>query len=472
MNNENSISTIENLLKSKNKNFIENDLIPFLKIPSNTLNEVGINEAKKFLISKISSFSEEIIEYSGEINPLILSKVQGEIKENLLVYMMYDTQPINNQNDWISDPFGAEIRILPPPLNNLGKCIVARGAYNSKTALLSFLNVVKLLKEKEVLPISLLLLFDGEEEKGSPTLLKLLESKNQKKIFANCIDAYYPSIKQDLSGKLVLKLGYKGILSLTIKVSSQNKQTHSAFSGMIPNPSVDLISLLNRIYSNNGFHIDSLKKSYELSEEEKSIMNDLTMNLDLNKIIKKAGIIQTVEKDPNLDFFNYLFNPTFNISTLKSGFLEKGIKNYVPNQAICNIDIRFAHNVSVDEIFKEIKEKVEIYAKKSKSKIELTKNVGYEGSRINKNSNLVASGIKSSKLLGVSTEIWPLSAAAAPLSQIKDSLDLNFISGGLGIGGFAHSPNEFIQLDSIINTQLFYYYFLKNYSELYKKKNF
>ena len=97
--------------------------------------------------------------------------------------------------------------------------------------------------------------------------------------------------------------------------------------------------------------------------------------------------------------------------------------------------------------------------------IQLIRNVGYEGSRVNKNSNLVVSKIESLKLLGVSTEIWPLSAAAAPLSKIQKELNLDFISGGLGIGGFAHSPNEFIQLDSIINTRLSFYCFLKIYSE-------
>ena len=48
-------------------------------------------------------------------------------------------------------------------------------------------------------------------------------------------------------------------------------------------------------------------------------------------------------------------------------------------------------------------------------------------------------------------------------------MGLNFITGGLGIGGFAHSANEFIQYDSILNSRMSYYYFLKNYSELVNK---
>jgi len=466
----NSDTGIIDLLRNSNKDFIENELRPFLRIPSNTLNSEGITSAKNYIISYISEFSEEVNEYKGEINPLIFARIEGEIKEPLLIYMMYDTQPISKEKEWICNPFGAEIKILPPPLDNLGNCIIARGAYNSKTPLLCFLNVVKILKMKDSLPISLVLLFDGDEEKGSPSLLKFLENKNQRKLFKSCIDAYYPSTKQDLSQKSVLKLGYKGILSLTIKISSRNKEPHSAFSGMIPNPAVDLVSLLNTIYSNNEFNINSLKSSYVLKPEEQYLIETLMKELNIDKIKNKAGIEQTIEEDPQKAFINYLYNPTFNISTLKSGFLEEGIKNYVPNQAICNIDIRFAHNVSTEEILKEIKEKIDNFSKKTKNQIKIIKNIGYKSSRVRIDSILVKSLIKSAEVLDFSTELWPLSAAAAPLSKIQKILGLDFITGGLGIGGFAHSANEFIQYDSIINSRLSNFYFLKIYSKLIKEK--
>ncbi|MFW9989029.1 MAG: M20/M25/M40 family metallo-hydrolase [Candidatus Odinarchaeota archaeon] len=462
----NSYKKIIELIKNSNDEFIENELRPFLRIPSFTLNQDGIKQAKDYLISYISEFCDDINEFKGEINPLIIAKVEGKIKNPLLIYMMYDTQPISQENEWISKPFDADIKLLPSPLDELGKCIIARGAYNSKSPLMCFLNILELLKKQKILPISLLLLFDGDEEKGSPSLLKFLKNKKDKKIFKNCRDAYYPASKQDLKQNSVLKLGYKGILSLTIKISSDNKEPHSAFSGMIPNPAIDLISLLNTIYSNNQFNIDSLKYVYLPTSEEQSLLENLYKRINIDDIKKKAGITQTTEKDPKKAFTNYLFNPTFNISTLKSGFLEVGTKNYVPNQAMCNIDVRFAHDISNEIIFKEIEEKIEIFAKDTNSQIEIIKNIGYDRSRVRINSPLVKSLIKSAEILGFLTEIWPISAAAAPLSKIQKELGLDFITGGLGIGGFAHSVNEFIQYDSIINTRISNYHFLNIYSNL------
>jgi len=457
----NSKSSVEKILLDTNKHFIEKELLSFLKIPSNTLNKKGIKRAKDFIISYIKSFSDDIKEYTGEINPLILAKIEGNNKEMLLIYMMYDTQPINKEEGWISDPFSAEIRILPAPLETLDKCIIARGAYNSKTPLICFLNVVKELKERNELPVSLLLLFDGEEENGSPSLPGFL--RNNKLLFKRCRDVYYPSAKQDLDGTPVLKLGYKGILSITIVAYTINKKVHSAFSSLIPNPASELISLLNTIYFNNEFLINSLKIPYRQSEGDKIILKELLEKLDLEKIKKKAGINDTQSTNSRKGFTDYIFKPTFNISTLKSGHLDEGTKNMVPNQALCNIDIRFAHDISINEIYNEIREKIDNYAKNSKCQFKLIKNSGYEGSRVTKDSILVESLIKSFK--GFSCEIWPISAAAAPLSQINKILNLNFITGGLGIGGYAHSANEFIQYDSIINMRLSNYNFLKIYSE-------
>ncbi len=461
----NDRSELKKLIRRTNEKFINEDLIRFLKIPSYTLNGIAIKEAKDFIISYISNFCEKITEIEGETNPLLLAEVDGDIKDKLLIYMMYDTQPVNKEKEWIESPFGAKITDLPKPLDKLGKVIVARGAYNSKTPLMCFLNVVKLLKEKEKLPISLLLLIDGEEELGSPTLLNTLKKK--KDMFNSCADAYYPSLKQDLNGISVLKLGYKGILSLSIKVSSANSESHSAFSSLIPNPAQDLIFVLNSIYSENKFKINTLSVPYKMTEKENIIIEDLMESIDLRIIKEKAGITQTLKDDPKLNFIDYLFNPTFNISTLKSGYLENGVKNVVANKAECNIDIRFAHDVSVNLIFEEIKRKIDDLTRTLKSNFEIVQNMGYHRSKVRENSILVKSLVDSFKELGFTTQIWPISAAAAPLSQIQNQLGLNFIVGGLGIGGYAHAPNEFVQVNSIKNTRLSNYLFLKNYVDLY-----
>jgi len=49
-----SLDKMASLIRESNKEFIEKELQPFLRIPSNTLNKKGILKAKSFLISYIS----------------------------------------------------------------------------------------------------------------------------------------------------------------------------------------------------------------------------------------------------------------------------------------------------------------------------------------------------------------------------------------------------------------------------------
>jgi acetylornithine deacetylase/succinyl-diaminopimelate desuccinylase-like protein len=455
---------IEEKIKKSNKKFIQDELRPFLKIPSYTLNSEGISTAINHITSYISDFSESIGTYQGKINPVILADIKGKLSSQLLIYMMYDTQPINKIDDWMEDPFGAKIRILPSPLNHLGECIIARGAYNSKTPLISFLNIIKLLKKENQLPISLLLLFDGEEEMGSPTLLKLLEEN--KELFQKCKDAYYPAFKQDLDGRAVLKLGYKGIISLKLKVKTNNLEAHSSYANVIPNSPQYLIEFLEKVYSKNKFNIESLTTAYNLSKEEKDLINALSDKKLIQKIKQKAGIKHALIQTPEEFLYLYLFKPTFNISTLKGGYLKKGIKNSVPNSALSKIDIRYAHNISPNRIYKEIEEQAKKFLKNLPLKIKIKKRLGYGPSRVQSNTIIVKSIVKTFKQLHVEPEIWPISAAASPLSKIQNELGINYITGGLGIGGNAHASNEFIQLKSVINARLAYYHFLNNYSKL------
>jgi acetylornithine deacetylase/succinyl-diaminopimelate desuccinylase-like protein len=449
-----------------NNEFIRNELIPFLRIQSNTTNKIGIDEALNYIKTYIEDISEEIIEFQGEINPIILSKVKGNSETYLLIYMMYDTQPIKDEYKWISSPSKAKIK-TNPSLPEVGECILARGAYNSKTPLIAFLNIVRILKSMNKLPLSLYLIFDGEEELGSPSFPQFIQ--NNLAHIRKCEDVYYPALKQNLDGDAVLKLGYKGILSLTIEAFTDNEEVHSSYANIIPNPAYDLIRLINFLFSQDKISLPILSKKYELSAEDIELLRVLKHKISIKKIEKKAGIMNSIITKPDEFFYHYLFKPTFNISTLKSGYLNSGFKNSVPNRSSCNIDIRFAHNVALDRILDELHVKLEKCKPKLSSNFKIIKNMGYGSSRVSKNSLLVKSLEESFTKLHIPTEIWPISAAASPLNILNNQFGMNYITGGLGIAGNAHAANEFVQVSSIVNARLGYYFFLNTYKKRLEK---
>ena len=51
---------LEEILKKSNDQFIQDELIPFLKIPSNTLNKEGIEKAREYILEYLSDFCESM----------------------------------------------------------------------------------------------------------------------------------------------------------------------------------------------------------------------------------------------------------------------------------------------------------------------------------------------------------------------------------------------------------------------------
>ena len=102
----------------------------FLRQKSVSATGNGIKETANI----IRGFIEELggdVEYEGDpAYPIVYGRVDRNKKNTLIIYGMYDVQPAEESN-WISPPFEAKIHTLP----NLGECIVARGAVNSKGAL-------------------------------------------------------------------------------------------------------------------------------------------------------------------------------------------------------------------------------------------------------------------------------------------------------------------------------------------------
>ncbi len=80
-------------------------------------------------------------------HPLVHGHLDVGAKRTVLIYGMYDVQPVEGQ-DWPSAPFSAEIR----PHGANGPCIFARCACNSKGPLMAFLHAVAAWRAVDRLP--------------------------------------------------------------------------------------------------------------------------------------------------------------------------------------------------------------------------------------------------------------------------------------------------------------------------------
>src|SRR3989304_2043968 len=104
-----------------------------------------------------------LVETSG--NPVVYGKYDAGADKTIVVYMMYDTMPVDEPG-WRVDPLSAALVENPP----FKRCLVARGAYNTKGELRGFLNACESIKaHSHELPVNLVFVAEGEEELAAAT---------------------------------------------------------------------------------------------------------------------------------------------------------------------------------------------------------------------------------------------------------------------------------------------------------------
>lgn len=100
--------------------------------------------------------------------PIVYGRVAGAGARTLLLYNHYDVQPADPLELWQSDPYAAEVRD--------GR-IWGRGVSDNKGNLVARLCALEAYRQAlGELPLTVSLLFEGEEEVGSPHLHQLTDS--------------------------------------------------------------------------------------------------------------------------------------------------------------------------------------------------------------------------------------------------------------------------------------------------------
>ena len=94
----------------------------------------------------------------------------GEAAPHVLFYGHYDVQPVDPVSLWERDPFDPAVVEVDGE-----KRIVARGADDDKGQLMTFVEAARAWMAIEGrLPVNLTVLFEGEEESASPSMVPFL----------------------------------------------------------------------------------------------------------------------------------------------------------------------------------------------------------------------------------------------------------------------------------------------------------
>jgi len=423
----------------------------FLRQPSVSAENYGVRECAELLrdyLAELGCKDARLIE-TGSF-PVVYGEYNAHAEKTLLVYMMYDTQPFSDE-EWASPPLEARLVDIEP----FGKCIVARGAINSKGPLIAFLNALEsILAVGDEIPVNLKFVAQGDEELGSQHFARFVEE--HKEMLGKADALFGPEASQDEKGTVIIGLGWKGIEYIELECSGKSWGRgptefgiHSSDKSWVDSPVWRMIHALATMTSKDGNRIlvegwyDNVKPP---SEEDLELVDKLVETFDEESTKHEMKVQRFINDLHGKDLLmQYLYSTTLNIDGIWGGYTGPGTKTVLPHKITVKMDIRLVPNQSPEEVVPKIRKHLDKYGYNDV----IVRSIDpYDWSKTNVKDSIVQATIKAYRRLGYEPEIWPMNASSVPYYLFnRKPLQLPFIDAGLGYGARAHAPDEYFVIE-------------------------
>jgi acetylornithine deacetylase/succinyl-diaminopimelate desuccinylase-like protein len=329
------------------------ELISFASISTSPEHKGEIEKAAQWVARRLEWLGmQNVAVMPTDGHPVVYGEwLAAPGKPTMLVYGHYDVQPVDPLDLWHTDPFTATLE---------GENLYARGASDMKGQVMACLNAVEAVIRTGSLPINLKFLIEGEEEIGSPSLGKWIET-NKELIQADfCLNPDAGMLSKE---QPTITYGLRGMALYELQISGPDHDLHSGmYGGAVHNPAKALAELLAGMHDENN-HI-SLPGFYDsvrpLEDEERASLAKLPVSDE--SVMAQTGApglwgeagYTTVERTGA--------RPTLEINGMVSGFIGEGAKTIIPSWAMAKISCRMVPDQDPLEIYEQLKRYLEANA--------------------------------------------------------------------------------------------------------------
>ncbi len=417
--------------------------------PSISAENRGIGECAELVrgyIEQLGCQEADLVETRG--NPVVFGRCDAGADKDIIIYMMYDTQPVDEPS-WTVPPL--EGRVVEHP--HLGRCLVARGAYNTKGELSAFLNACQAITDTgQGLPVNLIFVAEGEEELGSIHLPEFIERYEE--VLGQADAVFFPSADQNPNGKVMMRLGCKGIVYFELELSGKEYgygptefDIHGSNKAWVDSPTWRMIQALSTMTTPDG-NVVKIEGFYDNvaqpSEEDVELLGKLAETFDEETAKQTMRVERLIGDRHGLEALkDYLYKPSLNIDGIWSGYTGPGSKTVLPHRITAKVDVRLVPDMVVDEVIPKLRRHLEAHGFGEVKVRELER--GYGWAKTSVEEPAAQAVIKTYREFGKEPEIWPHGAGSAPFCLFnREPLNLPFVRGGLGHGSQAHAPDEYL----------------------------
>jgi len=252
----------------------------------------------------------------------------GADKPTILVYAHYDVQPVDPLPLWLSQPFEGEIR---------DGNMYARGASDNKAGVWGNLKTFEaLLRANGALPVNIKIMFEGEEESGSPSIEAFVEA-NKERLQADALLNCDGNLKPD---DPQFTYAGRGIVSAEVRVTGPSADIHSGlYGGLVQNPLHVAGKIIDSLHDDEGRvqlpgYYDSL---VEVSAAEKA---RIAAGFQEDSLKEGAGVEQFWGEAIAPASERATVYPTLDVNGMWGGYQGAGNKTIIPAEAGIKITIR------------------------------------------------------------------------------------------------------------------------------------
>lgn len=280
-------------------------------------------------LAQASGWTTDVIKVDA-LAPVVLARFPGGGRRRLVLYSHYDVVPTGPEEAWSAPPFSAARR---------GDRIVGRGTTDAKGNLLALVLAAEALAAAHGRsPCELILVADGEEERGSPNLEAFVE-RFRPALAADAALSFDGAI--DPSGVPKVGLGTSGMVYLELEVATAAHDLHSAGGRLYPNAAWRLIWALASLKGPDervlidGFDVDVVPPT----ATDRAMLRALRWDDALQ--LREAGLegfVLGLRGDAALE--RLLFAPAITVSGLAAGYTGPGMMSIVPHRATAKLEFR------------------------------------------------------------------------------------------------------------------------------------
>jgi acetylornithine deacetylase/succinyl-diaminopimelate desuccinylase-like protein len=353
-----------------NEDRIVRELSEFLAIPNIASDTPNIQKNAVHLVEMLEARGIEthLLPISGR-GPVVFGKLLSpEAKRTVIFYAHYDGQPVDPAAWTDGKPFEPVLRDatieaggkrIPLPENgtrhrtvyNDNWRIYARSASDDKSPIVALLAAIDALRAKKVpLAVNLKVIFEGEEEAGSPNLQRTLEL-HKNLLGGDLLITGDGPVHQ--SGRPLVFFGNRGETGIDVTVYGPVRALHSGHYGnWAPNPAMELSRLLAAMKDADGRVL--IEGYYDdvapLGDVEKKALAEMPANdADLER---ELGIAKPEGGGKKL--VELLTQPSLNIRGLRSAYVGDQAQNVVPDRAEASLDARLVRGEDPQQKFDQI----------------------------------------------------------------------------------------------------------------------